>query len=443
VVLDSLAGEFVDASLRLVRPGGRFVEMGKTDLRDADEVLAEHGVSYRSFDLMDAGPDRIAEMWTALLELFEQGALRPVAVTSYDLSRAPEALRLLGQAKHVGKVVLRVPSPWSGEGTVLITGGTGGLGAEVARHLVAVHGVRDLLLVSRRGSAAPGAGELVAELEQLGASATVRACDVTDRDSLAAVLDGVDLSGVVHAAGVLDDGLIGDLSAERVGRVVAAKAESALHLHELTADRELSAFVLFSSFAGVVGNAGQAAYSAANNVLDALALVRRAQGLPAVSLAWGMWANAEGMGGTLGEAELERMARQGFPALETSEGLALLDAALLVNEPIAVPVALRTSALAAVRDSLPGILQGLVPAADRRRRAAGQVGAAAASGLARKLAGLQPAEQERQLLDLVQAQVAAVLGHASPGSIDTSRAFKDLGFDSLTAVDLRNRLGSA
>ncbi|MER5936555.1 type I polyketide synthase [Streptomyces sp. NPDC001928] len=443
VVLDSLAGEFVDASLRLVRPGGRFVEMGKTDIRDADEVRAEHGVSYRSFDLMDAGPDRIAEMWTALLELFERGALRPVKVTSYDISRAPEALRLLGQAKHVGKVVLRVPSPWGSDGTVLITGGTGGLGAEVARHLVTEHGVRDLLLVSRRGPEAPGALELAAELEELGARVLVRACDVTDRAALAGVLDGVRLGAVVHAAGVLDDGLIADLSVERVSRVVAAKAESALLLHELTADRDLSGFVLFSSFAGVVGNTGQAAYSAANNVLDALATARRAQGLPAVSLAWGMWANADGMGGTLGEAELERMARQGFPALETGEGLALLDAALLVNEPVTVPVALRTSALAAVRDSLPGILQGLVPAADRRRRAAGQVGAAAATGLARKLAELQPAEQDRQLLDLVQSQVAAVLGHASAGSIDASRAFKDLGFDSLTAVDLRNRLGSA
>ncbi|MGW7825303.1 MDR/SDR family oxidoreductase, partial [Streptomyces puniciscabiei] len=346
VVLDSLAGEFVDASLRLVRPGGRFVEMGKTDIRDAEQVRAEHGIDYTSFDLMDAGPDRIAEMWAALLELFEQGALRPSPVTAYGIARAPEALRLLGQARHVGKVVLSVPSPWSGRGSVLITGGTGGLGAEVARHLVTAHGVGDLLLISRRGPEAPGVAELQEELGELGAQVRVQACDVADREALAAVLDGVELSAVVHAAGVLDDGLIGDLTAERVRRVVAAKAESALHLHELTRGQRLSAFVLFSSFAGVVGNPGQAAYSAANNVLDALAATRRAEGLPAVSLAWGMWATADGMGGTLGEAELERMARQGFPALKTGEGLALLDAALLVNEPVAVPVALRTPALA-------------------------------------------------------------------------------------------------
>ncbi|MEV6592280.1 type I polyketide synthase [Streptomyces acidicola] len=441
VVLDSLAGEFVDASLRLVRPGGRFVEMGKTDIRDAEEVRAEHGIDYTAFDLIDAGPDRIAEMFAALLNLFEAGALRPAPVTAYGISRAPEALRLLGQAKHVGKVVLRVPSPWGGEGTVLITGGTGGLGAEVARHLVTEHGVRDLLLVSRRGPEAPGAPELAAELQELGGRVEVRACDVSDRTELAAVLDGVELSGVVHAAGVLDDGLIADFTAERLAPVMAAKAESALHLHELTADRDLSAFVLFSSFAGVVGNAGQAAYSAANNILDALAATRRAQGLPAVSLAWGMWAHADGMGGTLGGPELERLARQGFPALETGEGLALLDAALVTDEPNAVPVALRTSALAAVRDSLPGILRGVVPATDRRRRAAGLT--ATGGALAGRLRELSVEEQERELLDLVQAQVAAVLGHASAGSVDASRAFKDLGFDSLTAVDLRNRLGSA
>ncbi|MDQ1014241.1 SDR family NAD(P)-dependent oxidoreductase [Streptomyces afghaniensis] len=442
VVLDSLAGEFVDASLRLVRPGGRFVEMGKTDIRDAERVRAEHGIDYTSFDLIDAGPDRIAGMWAALLELFEQGALRPNSVTVFEMGRAPEALRLLGQAKHVGKVVMSVPSLWSGEGAVLITGGTGGLGAEVARHLVGAHGVRDLLLVSRRGPEAPGAAEVRAELEGLGARVRVRACDVSDRAALAAVLDGVDVSAVVHAAGVLDDGLIGDLTPERLAGVLAAKAESAVYLHELTADRELSAFVLFSSFAGVVGNAGQAAYSAANNVLDALAASRRAQGLPAVSLAWGMWATADGMGGSLGEAELERMARQGFPALETSEGLALLDATLLVNEPVAVPVALRTSALGeAGQGALPAVLHDLVPVRARRR----SVGTATAAGgeLSRRLVRLAPAEQRRALLELVQTQVAGALGHSSAASVDETRSFKDLGFDSLTAVDLRNRLGSA
>ncbi|WP_420077395.1 SDR family NAD(P)-dependent oxidoreductase [Streptomyces sp. JL3001] len=443
VVLDSLAGEFVDASLRLVRAGGRFVEMGKTDIREPEQVRAEYGVSYRSFDLMDAGPDRIAEMFAALLELFEQGALRPAPVTAYGISRAPEALRLLGQAKHVGKVVLRVPSPWGGEGTVLITGGTGGLGAEVARHLVTEHGVRDLLLVSRRGPEAPGAAELTAELRQLGARVSVAACDVADREALAAVLDGVHLTGVVHAAGVLDDGLIGDLSAERLGRVVAAKAESALHLHELTADRALSAFVLFSSFAGVVGNPGQAAYAAANNALDALAAARRAAGLPAVSLAWGMWATGNGMGGTLDAAELERMARQGYPALETGHGLALLDAALLLDEPTAVPVALRVPPLAETgHDTLPGVLHDLIPAARRRRDARRPLGTGSGE-LGDRLRGLRPDERERLLLDTVRAQVAAVLGHASPAQIDPDRAFKDLGFDSLTAVDLRNRLRTA
>ncbi|MPY63318.1 type I polyketide synthase, partial [Streptomyces spongiae] len=443
VVLDSLAGEFVDASLRLVRPGGRFVEMGKTDIRDAEQVRAEHGVSYRAFDLMDAGPKRIAEMWAALLELFEQGVLRPVPVTAYGITRAPEALRLLGQARHVGKVVLRVPAPWVGEGTVLITGGTGGLGAEVARHLVTAHGVRDLLLVSRRGPEAPGSSELASELEESGAHIRVRACDVSDREALAAVLDGVELSGVVHAAGVLDDAFVTDLTPERLARVLAAKADSARHLHEVTADRRLDAFVLFSSFAGVVGNAGQAAYSAANNALDALAATRRAQGLPAVSLAWGMWETADGMGGTLDAAELRRMARQGYPALETGHGLALLDAALLLDEPTAVPVALRIPALAeAGHDTLPAVLHDLVPAGRRRRGARRQAGTGGGE-LADRLRGLRPDEQERVLLDTVRGQVAAVLGHASPGQVDPARAFKDLGFDSLTAVDLRNRLRTA
>ncbi|MFF4053921.1 beta-ketoacyl reductase, partial [Streptomyces chartreusis] len=282
-----------------------------------------------------------------------------------------------------------------------------------------------------------GAIELRDELAELGARVEVRACDVSDRAALAAVLDGVELSAVVHAAGVLDDGLVADLTPERLARVMAAKVESALYLHELTVDRDLSAFVLFSSFAGVVGNAGQAAYSAANNILDALAATRRAQGLPAVSLAWGMW--EAGMGGRLPQADVARLRRGGLPPLPAREALALMDAALVVNEPNAVPVALRTSALSG--GPVPSVLRDLVPSAGRRWGAAASGGAATdAGGLVERLRGLGSVERDRVLLDAVLAEVAGVLGHASAGAVDASRAFKELGFDSLTAVDLRNRL---
>ncbi|MFJ8630373.1 type I polyketide synthase [Streptomyces sp. NPDC093568] len=442
VVLDSLAGEFVDASLRLLGPGGRFVEMGKTDIRDAGVVAAEHGLSYRAFDLVEAGPDRIGEMLAALLELFERGVLRPVPVTAFDIARSPEALRLLQQAKHIGKVVLTVPAPWSRPGTVLITGGTGGLGALLARHLVERHGVRDLLLLSRRGPEAPGAAELRAALTESGARVDVVACDVSDREQLAAALDGVPLSAVVHTAGVLDDGVLTGLTGERLARVLAAKTDAARHLHELTAGHLLDAFVLYSSVAGVIGSAGQAAYAAANASLDALAAARRAQGLPAVSLAWGMWETEAGMGGTLSRAELARMRRQGFPALPGEKALALLDAALRVNEPVAVPVALRPAGLAEHADHLAGVLRDLVPAT-RRRRAAARDAAGTAENLTARLAALTAPEQDQLLLDLVRTQVAAVLGHSSPASVEATRAFKDIGFDSLTAVDLRNRIGAA
>ncbi|MFI0858619.1 SDR family NAD(P)-dependent oxidoreductase, partial [Streptomyces sp. NPDC021098] len=339
-----------------------------------------------------------------------------------------------------------VPATRWDKGTVLVTGGTGGLGAVVARHLVATHGVRDLLLLSRRGVGAPGAEELRDELTGLGARVTITACDVSDRAALAGVLDAVPedapLRGIVHTAGVLDDGVIADLTPERLARVLAAKAESAVHLHELTADRDLAVFVLFSSIAGVVGNAGQSAYAAGNSVLDALAVSRRAGGLAGTSLAWGMWEQAEGMGGRLSEADIARLRRQGFPPLSTQDALALLDAALQVDEPFTLPMALRTSALAGRRDTLPSVLRDLAPTTGQRR-SVGHAAAAHDSGPAHRLKELSPAERDRMLLDMVQTSVAAVLGHASPASIDPTRAFNDLGFDSLTAVDLRNRLSSA
>ncbi|MGH7359590.1 MAG: MDR/SDR family oxidoreductase, partial [Candidatus Rokuibacteriota bacterium] len=342
VVLNSLAGEFVDASLGLLSDGGRFVEMGKTDPRDPDEVADEHpGLAYRRLDLVEAGPERIGEMLTEIVDLFGRGVLGPLPVTRWDVGQAPEAFRHMSRARHTGKIVLTVPAPWA-EGTVLVTGGTGGLGAAVARHLVVEHGVRGLLLLSRRGSEARGAGELVAELEGLGANVTVSACDVADRAELAQVLEDVPaehpLVAVVHAAGTLDDGVVGSLTTERLERVLAPKVAGAWNLHELTRKSvDLSAFVMFSSAAGAFGASGQANYAAANTFLDGLAEHRRALGLPAVSLAWGTWGEASGMTGHLDELDVARRRRSGFVPLATDEGLALFDAAVRHGDPTLVP----------------------------------------------------------------------------------------------------------
>ncbi|MGW1834835.1 MDR/SDR family oxidoreductase, partial [Streptomyces tubercidicus] len=255
VVLDSLAREFVDASLRLLPRGGRFLEMGKTDVRDAQEVAAEHAdVRYQAFDLWEAGPERIGEMLTALLDLFEQGVLEPLPVRAWDVRKAPEAFRHLSQARHIGKVVLTVPAPLDPQGTVLVTGGTGGLGALVARHLAAEHGVRHLLLASRRGEQAPGVEVLREELAALGAEVTVAACDTADRAALRGLLDSVPqehpLTAVVHTAGVLDDGVLSSLTPERLDKVLAPKVDALMLLDELTRDEDLAEFVVFSSVAG-------------------------------------------------------------------------------------------------------------------------------------------------------------------------------------------------
>ncbi|MFJ5546231.1 SDR family NAD(P)-dependent oxidoreductase [Streptomyces sp. NPDC093225] len=447
VVLDSLAREFVDASLRLLPRGGRFVEMGKTDVRDPQDVAAAHpGVRYQAFDLTEAGLDRIQEMLTALLALFESGALRPVPVSSWDLRQAPEAFRYLSQARHTGKIVLTVPAAWDPEGTVLITGGTGTLGALVARHAVTVRGARRLVLTSRRGEAAAGAAELAADLRALGAEVTVAACDAADRDALAALLAGIPaahpLTAVIHTAGVLDDGITTALTPERLDRVLRPKADAALHLHELTRGLDLADFVLFSSAAGTFGGAGQANYAAANVFLDALARHRQAHGLAGTSLAWGLWADASGMTGELDTADKDRMTRSGVLGLTSAEGLALLDTAHRTGDAHLVPMQLD---LAPLRQADPGMVPALLRGLVRTpaRRAVEATAGGTGTPLAEQLVRLPGNERDALLLDLVRDQVAAVLGHATPDAVEPGRAFKDLGFDSLTAVEFRNRLGAA
>jgi acyl transferase domain-containing protein/NADPH:quinone reductase-like Zn-dependent oxidoreductase/acyl carrier protein len=442
VVLNALAGDFIDASLDLLPRGGRFIEMGKADIRDAGTIAAGHpGVEYQAFDLAEAGIDRIGEILAELSGLFAAGSLRLLPIATWDVRRAVDAFRYLRDGRNVGKVVLTLPRSLDPEGTVLITGGTGALGAAVARHLAAEDGVRRLLLVGRAGPEAAGAEELRADLAELECEARIVACDVAEPAQLEQLIDSIPpehpLTGVVHAAGTLDDGTIEALDGERIDRAMRPKVDAAATLHRLTERLDLAQFVLFSSGAATLGNPGQGNYTAANSYLDALAQRRRARGLAGQALAWGLWdqSDGRGMGGGLDEADLTRLARLGIVPLSGEEGMQLLDLARRIDEPLLVPVHLDVARLRAFAGTglLPPLLRNLVRAPARRERTGGR-------SLTRRLAGLPGTEWPEVVLETVRGEVAAVLGYDSAEEIDPAAEFKNLGFDSLAAVELYNRL---
>ncbi|MER6664357.1 SDR family NAD(P)-dependent oxidoreductase, partial [Amycolatopsis japonica] len=340
--------------------------------------------------------------------------------------------------------------PLDPDGTVLITGGTGTLAAVTARHLVAEHGVRHLVLASRRGPAADGAAALHDELAGLGATVRLVAADVADREQVAALLATVGeehpLTAVVHTAGVLDDAVITELDPRRVDTVFGAKVDAARHLDDLTRDLDLAAFVLYSSAAGVLGNPGQGNYAAANAALDAVARERRNAGLPAVSIAWGYWERASGLTRHLGDADHRRNRDIGMIGLSDRDGMTLLDQCLLGGDDAAVVAAgFDLAALQADNDPrLPSVLRGLVPAGPPVDRGGATVRPApAARTSSGRIGELPAAEQLDALVDLIRRQCALVLGHPSTDAIRLDRTFKDSGFDSLTALELRNRLATA
>ncbi|OZV71919.1 type I polyketide synthase, partial [Micromonospora echinospora] len=444
VVLNALSGEFVDASLRLLPRGGRFVEMGKTDKRDPERIAADHpGVGYQVFDLLVAGPDTIARMLDELMALFASGALRPLPRRTWDVRQAPEAFRFLSQARHVGKLTVSIPQPPLLDGTVLVSGATGTLGGLLCRHLVTAHGARNLLLVSRRGPDAAGADELLADLKALGADVSIVAADLADPDAVDHVLSLVDarhpLRAVVHTAGVVSDATVESLTPESLASVLRPKVDAAWNLHRATLDHELTAFVLYSAAAGLMGGPGQGNYAAGNAFLDALAEHRRALGLPAVSLIWGLWAQASGITGHLDAVDLRRLERSGLVALGNDEALALFDAAWRSERAVLMPAKINTS-LASSGAPVHPLLAALVRPAHRRAAAAEAAGGQAFVDTLRAL----PAEKrERALRDLVLSHVAVVLGRGDAAGMEPTRAFRELGFDSLTAVELRNRIGAA
>ncbi|WP_051807094.1 type I polyketide synthase [Streptomyces sp. NRRL F-2664] len=423
-----------------------FVTSGAVAATDADEVGDLAGAALwglvRSaqtehpgrFVLVDVAPDEDVDaraLASVVASGAAQSAIRAGTVLHPALARA---------SAGDGGGLERSGSAWGPHGTVLVTGGTGALGALLAEHLVRRHGVRDLVLLSRSGPRAPGAGRLVADLAELGASATVVTCDASDAGALAAVLADVPadrpVTAVVHAAGVTDDATIAGLTPRRLERVLEAKAAAALNLHRLTSGAPLRAFVLFSSVMGVLGGAGQGNYAAANAQLDALARHRRDRGLPGLSLAWGLW-GGPGMGSRLGAADLARMARIGLAPLSVEQGLELFDAACAGDRAVVAPVALAPAALRGDVRRLPALLRGLAGGG-----AGSPAGPAGADGPREALRALPPAQRRAELVEVVRRRVAEVLGHAGAEAVAADRDFWELGLDSLTALELTGRLGT-
>jgi acyl carrier protein len=453
------AAEVHDAARRALDVVQRW--LADTHLADSHLVVVTHG----------AVSCQAGEHVTSLAGAAVSGLMRsaqnehPGQFTLLDIDDSPASLDAVARALASGEPQLALrggevhaprlapvdadgepprPTPLDPEGTVLLTGGTGTLGALLARHLVSRHRIRHLLLTSRRGPDAPGAAELAAELAALGADTKIEARDAADRDALARLLDQIPaehpLTAVIHTAGVLDDATVMSLTPERLDKVLAPKVDAAWNLHELTSHLDLAAFVLYSSATGTFGSPGQANYAAANSYLDALAGYRQGLSLPAISLAWGLWEQASGISGHLGGADRGRLSQLGMTALASERGLNLFDAALVRDDPMVVLTRVDTAAIRALTpQELPPLLRGFVRGARRRTIASGTSPAT----VTRQLAELPWSDRPPFVLDLLLAQVASVLGHGTSKGIDPEMTFKDLGFDSLTAVRLRNRVSAA
>jgi len=390
------------------------------------------------------------ERWGGLIDLPRDPDEAALRVLCDALAGAGDEDQLaIRENALLGRRMVRAPFPAADDavrqphGTTLITGGTGGLGAHVARMLAAA-GAEHLVLTSRRGEEAPGARELAAELSASGTRVTLAACDVADREALRSLLDSLPgdrpLRAVVHAAGAAQRiAPLGELDLAEFAEVARAKVLGALHLDELLADRPLDAFVLFSSGSAVWGSAGQAAYASANAFLDGLAQRRRAQGRTATSIAWGSWQSG------MVDQELAAVLRRiGAPAMAPETALAALARQLgrrddhVVFADIDWATFAPTYTLARPRpllDALPEVRQVLAGGPESE--------SADASELARRLDGASADVQRTVLLDLVRTHVAELMGYDSPSGVEPAKSFENLGFDSVAAVDLRSRLSAA
>ncbi|MEO8057466.1 MAG: type I polyketide synthase [Burkholderiales bacterium] len=446
VVLNALAGDFIGASVAALASGGRFVEMGKRDIWSAKRMRdTRSDIAYFPFDLgdaADADTGLVPSLFTELSAQLADGSLQALPLVAWPIEQADEAFRSMAQARHIGKIVLNVSNPrvleLQASGTYLVTGGCGALGLQVARWL-AERGARHLVLTGRHAPSAEAAGTLES-LRSRGVQVRTAQVDVSDGGALAALLaqieaSGAALRGVVHAAGVLDDAVLLDQQWDQVQRVLDPKLVGAWHLHRLTRTLSLDFFVLFSAGAAVLGSPGQAGYCAANLALDALAEVRRSQGLPATSIAWGPWADG-GMAAALSDRDAKRWRERGVSALATNEALALLERAIQGPGAAVAALTVDWNRFAAGAGSPRfGELAS--------RPATPDAIASAAGGLLTRLAAALPTERRNTLAAFVRAQARLALGLAASTELDERQPLRDLGLDSLMAVELRNALVAA
>jgi myxalamid-type polyketide synthase MxaB len=448
IVLNSLSGDFIPASLRTLRPGGRFIEIGKRGVWDQERVTAAYpGITYHVFYLGEAcekAPRAIGTLLRDIVDDMARGALTPLPRRTFAGDTAADPFRFMAQARHIGKVVITPPTPAArgelsirSDATYLVTGGLGALGLEVARWLHD-EGARSLVLMGRSAPSAR-ALETIQALQVAGSRVQVSHGDVSRAEDVARVLDEIartlpPLRGVVHAAGVLDDGVLAQQSRERFARVMGPKARGAMHLHRLTEDAPLDLFVLFSSASALLGSPGQANYVSANTFLDALAHHRRARGLAALSINWGPWSG----GGMAAAASRHRGATSdGVRWITPERGRALL--ARAVREPGAQVgvVSIDWRALAATAGVQAGrplfteLLDGASAASSGPSAVLGQLRA--------RIAEVEPAGRLPLMVEAVRAHLAAVL-RTSPETLDPAESLSQLGIDSLMAVELKNRL---
>jgi len=451
VVLNSLAGEFIPKSLSTLRSGGRFLEIGKVDFLQhtrLDLWLLRNNISFFAIDLSEhllKRPDLGKVVLREALQFFEEGSLDPLPFETFPISRAVDAFRYMAQAKHIGKVVVSleedevpvVPSAKrpaiSPDGTYLVTGGAGGLGLSTAEWLVE-QGARHLLLTGRSGAASEAARQAVARMRNVGADVVVAKADISDERRVASVIEEMrssmpPLRGVFHAAGVLDDGVLMQLDAERFARVMAPKVGGAWNLHRLTVEEDLDFFVLFSSAASVLGSPGQGNYVAANAFLDALAHHRRSLGMPALAINWGAWTE---VGLATRSDRVEHLTRQGIMPFTPEQGVRLMERMLELDLVQCMGVAMDWGKI--LGSFTPPMLLRL-----SEEVLAGDGPTKKDSAVRKDILAAEPEERRPLLEQFLVEQIAQVL-KCSPDKVDAHQPLNRLGIDSLMAVELKNRV---